>query len=442
MNYTETMIKNIDYLLNIEKLNIPIYQRPYEWSRENILELLSDINTAIEKQKQFGNDFRYRIGTIILHKNQENNDYKLDIVDGQQRIISLLLLKKYLDKDFKCNLLEIKFNNKITISNISQNYKYIEDYFAFRQDLKQSFINAFTNLLEVVIIKLCNDSKNNSSENNVSEEAFQLFDSQNSKGKDLEALDLLKAYHLRKMDNENGKRKKNIIKAWNKNKSGKEDKVEELFNIYLFPIYNWSRRIKIKNENFTKDDIDIYKGIDIDSNYSYAKRAKKADGCFQITESFISGDSFFEMVNYYINLLNEIKEKLNGQKYSYITDILNKYGDTYQLKYVKDLFYCAILFYYDRFNNLNEEVVRKLFVWSFMLRTDLKFVQKNSINKYAIGEYCWNHTNQIPIFEKIKYARTEEEIANIEIKTENQNKNTDNNKKWEKLHNDLKKLIK
>ena len=431
MSHNETMIKNIDYLLNIEKLNIPIYQRPYEWSRGNILELLSDINTAIEKQKQFGKDFRYRIGTIILHKNQEDNDYKLDIVDGQQRIISLLLLKKYLDKNFKCNLLETKFNNKITISNIAQNYKYIEDYFAFRQDLKQNFINAFTNLLEVVIIKVGDVS-----------EAFQLFDSQNSKGKDLEALDLLKAYHLRKMDNKNEKTKKNIIKAWNMNKNGKEDKIEELFNMYLFPIYNWSRRIKIKNENFTKDDIDIYKGIDIDSNYSYAKRAKKVYGCFQITESFISGKSFFEMVNYYINLLNEIKEKLNGQKYSYITNILNEYGDTYQLKYVKELFYCAILFYYDRFNNLNEEVVRKLFVWSFMLRTDLKFVQKNSINKYAIGEYCWNHTNQIPIFEKIKYARTEEEIANIEIRTENLNRNNDNNQKWKKLNNDLKKLIK
>ena len=432
MSYNETMIKNIDYLLNIEKLNIPIYQRPYEWSRNNILELLSDINTAIEKQKKFGNNFRYRIGTIILHNNKKNNGYTLDIVDGQQRIISLILIKKYLDKDFKCNLLETKFNNKITISKISQNYKYIEDYFAFRQDLKQSFINAFTNLLEVVIIKVGNIS-----------EAFQLFDSQNSKGEDLEALDLLKAYHLRKMDNEKESTKKNMIKKlWNKNKNEKEDKIEELFNIYLFPIYNWSRRIKIKNENFTKDDIDIYKGIDIDSTYSYAKRAKKVDGCFQITESFISGKSFFEMVNYYINLLNEIKEKLNGQEYSYITDILSQYGDTYQLKYVKDLFYCAILFYYDRFNNLNEEVVRKLFVWSFMLRTDLKFVQKNSINKYVIGEYCWNHTNQIPIFEKIKYARTEEEIANIEIKTENQNRNNDNNQKWKKLNNDLKKLIK
>ena len=249
------------------------------------------------------------------------------------------------------------------------------------------------------------------------------------------------------MDNEDEKPKKEMIELWNKNKNGKEDKIEELFNIYLFPIYNWlypnySRLKEKKNNDFTKDDIDIYKGIDIDSTYSYAKKAKKVMECFQITDSFISGKSFFEMVNYYINLLDEIKEKLNGQKYFYITDILNEYGDTYQLKYVKDLFYCAILFYYDRFNNLNEEVVRKLFVWSFMLRADLKFVQKDSINKYAIGEYSWNHTNQIPIFEKIKYARTEEEIANIEIKTENPNKNIDNNQKWEKLHNDLKKLIK
>ena len=434
MSYSETMIKNIDYLLNIEKLNIPIYQRPYEWSRNNILELLSDINTAIEKQKQFGNNFRYRIGTIILHKNQENNDYTLDIVDGQQRIISLMLIKKYLDKNFKCNLLETKFNNKITISNISQNYKYIEDYFAFRKDLKQSFINTFTNLLEVVIIKVGDIS-----------EAFQLFDSQNSKGKDLEPLDLLKAYHLRKMDNEDEETKKEMIELWNKNKNEKEDKIEELFNIYLFPIYNWlypnySRLKEKKNNDFTKDDIDIYKGIDIDSTYSYAKKTKKVGECFQITDSFISGKPFFEMVNYYINLLDEIKEKLNGQKYSYITDILTEYGDA--LKYVKDLFYCAILFYYDRFNNLNEEVVRKLFVWSFMLRADLKFVQKDSINKYAIGEYSWNYTNKTPIFERIKYARTEEEIANIEIKTENPNKNIDNNQKWEKLHKDLKKLIK
>lgn len=43
-----------------------------KWSKKNILELLSDINDAIEKQKQYGSNFRYRIGTIILHENYEN----------------------------------------------------------------------------------------------------------------------------------------------------------------------------------------------------------------------------------------------------------------------------------------------------------------------------------------------------------------------------------
>lgn len=417
----EIMIKSINDLLSMEKLNIPIYQRPYDWSKKNILELLSDINDAIEKQKQYGSNFRYRIGTIILHENYENKEYKLDIVDGQQRIISLLLLNKYLDKNFESDLLKTEFNNKITIYNISENYKYIEEYFIFRENLKQNFIKAFTNLLEVVVIKVEDIS-----------EAFQLFDSQNSKGKSLEPLDLLKAYHLREMKDETEITKKVIINKW----ESKAQAIKDLFNIYLFPIYNWSRGKKSKK--FTKDDIFVYKGINKDSNYSYAKRAKKAGECFQITESFTSGKSFFEMIYYYIYLIDEIKVKLN-ENYSYITNILNEYKNIYAIKYVKDLFLCAILFYYDRFNNLNEDVVRKLFVWSLMLRIDLEVVQYDSINKYAIGEYSWKYSNQIPIFEKIKYARTDDEIANIEVKVFHKN-----NQKlgiWQKLYDDLKKII-
>ena len=88
---------------------------------------------------------------------------------------------------------------------------------------------------------------------------------------------------------------------------------------------------------------------------------------------------------------------------------------------------------------INEDVVRKLFVWSLMLRIDLEVVQYDSINKYAIGEYSWKYSNQIPIFEKIKYARTDDEIANIEVKVFHKN-----NQKlgiWQKLYDDLKKII-
>ena len=45
-------------------------------------------------------------------------------------------------------------------------------------------------------------------------EAFQFFDSQNSRGKELAPHDLLKAYHLREMGREDERTKIEVIKQW------------------------------------------------------------------------------------------------------------------------------------------------------------------------------------------------------------------------------------
>ena len=70
-------------------LLIPDYQRPYKWSVSSIDTMLWDINDAIQQRLIFS-DYKYRIGTIILHK----SDQKLNVVDGQQRLISLTLISK------------------------------------------------------------------------------------------------------------------------------------------------------------------------------------------------------------------------------------------------------------------------------------------------------------------------------------------------------------
>ncbi|MDY6106298.1 MAG: DUF262 domain-containing protein, partial [Candidatus Limisoma sp.] len=56
---------------------IPPYQRPYKWTAKNVNQLVSDI-IAFREGKQ------YRLGTLVLHNNE--------IVDGQQRIITLAIL--------------------------------------------------------------------------------------------------------------------------------------------------------------------------------------------------------------------------------------------------------------------------------------------------------------------------------------------------------------
>ena len=88
-------IRSVEELLGWE-LRIPPYQRPYKWTKKNITDLLLDIETSIREAKKY-EDFKYRVGTVILHANTEERKLMYDIVDGQQRILSFLLLSLYLE---------------------------------------------------------------------------------------------------------------------------------------------------------------------------------------------------------------------------------------------------------------------------------------------------------------------------------------------------------
>lgn len=231
------------------------------------------------------------------------------MVDGQQRIISLTLLKHCIEPDYTCSILEKDFTNKTTQLNIHRNYNFIREWFSLKSnDIKNDFIHAIDEILEVVVI--CVDKVS---------EAFQLFDSQNTRGKALDPHDLLKAYHLREMK----KYPYEMEHAVTKWEAKDTKQIRELFDLYLFPIWNWSRGIKSKS--FTANEIDTYKGIAETSMYTYARRASKAMPYFQITEPFIAGNDFFEMVDHYLNLLQDIKTEMeNNKSFSLINNVLKQ----------------------------------------------------------------------------------------------------------------------
>lgn len=64
---------------------IPPYQRPYSWKRENVQQLLEDIWEAYEAK-----DKEYFIGSLITIEKEKNQRY--DVVDGQQRLTTLNLI--------------------------------------------------------------------------------------------------------------------------------------------------------------------------------------------------------------------------------------------------------------------------------------------------------------------------------------------------------------
>lgn len=414
-------IMSINELLNMN-LDIPDYQRPYKWTIQNITDLLGDITNSISDAERYRNGFKYRIGTIIIHNNENG---VADVVDGQQRIISLTLLKQCLEPGFQSSILKKDFTNKVSQTNIHNNYNFIREWFSLKnEETRDGFIKAFEDILEVVVISV-----------DKVEEAFQLFDSQNTRGKELDPHDLLKAYHLREMKKYPYEMEHAVTKWEAKDTS----QIRELFDLYLFPVWNWSRGIK--SRPFTAKEIDTYKGVGEGSTYSYARRASKAMPYFQITEPFIAGNDFFEMVEHYMYLLRDVRAEIdNNKSFATIKDVLEFKTGSAGFGYTKNLFYCALLCYYDKFHNFDEMAVKKLFSWAFMIRVDMENLGFDSINKYAIGdESNQRYSNTIPMFAKISFARLHTEISGLQIKIKRDNDAPASNK-WMPLYTKLKEM--
>ncbi|GAA8466185.1 DUF262 domain-containing protein [Helicobacter pylori] len=73
---------------------IPIYQRPYQWGKEQCEELLNDLFENYEDDRESD----YFCGSLVLIEIREDSKAKIyDIVDGQQRLSTFILLAKVLD---------------------------------------------------------------------------------------------------------------------------------------------------------------------------------------------------------------------------------------------------------------------------------------------------------------------------------------------------------
>ncbi|WP_217613274.1 DUF262 domain-containing protein [Helicobacter pylori] len=86
-SYLEDILKDKLYY------QIPIYQRPYQWTEENCEKLLDDLFFNYEDDRE--ND--YFCGSLVLIAISEDSKVKTyDVVDGQQRLSTFILLAKVL----------------------------------------------------------------------------------------------------------------------------------------------------------------------------------------------------------------------------------------------------------------------------------------------------------------------------------------------------------
>ena len=89
--FTPSSFDDNNEICNIH-FQIPLYQRPYAWSKTEIEQLLNDLWQAYDKfmKKQKCNN-HYYIGILSIASTDNDNNL-FDLIDGQQRITTILLL--------------------------------------------------------------------------------------------------------------------------------------------------------------------------------------------------------------------------------------------------------------------------------------------------------------------------------------------------------------
>ena len=384
--------KKVGELLKKGNLRIPSYQRPYKWNRKHIRNLFYDLRDAMGKKE-------YQIGSVILHENKHENEGHLDIVDGQQRLISISLFLHLLDdlENYKGanQLLSAEFG-ELSCYHASENYNEWKNLTQLVGENEAKDICNF--LLENCAVSVITMPQERLSE------AFQLFDSQNNRGKSLEPHDLLKAYHLRKEDSEDEK----IVEKWEQFVEDKELSLKELFDKHLFRMRRWSRgETGLTNKRygsylrFTEDFIDDFKGVDLNQNFPYLELYRHIENLpMSITMPIIDGSKFFEYIESAHGTIKEHKDFLNErlgisneleeeeQNLAYPEGMLNIYNSS-KGRYLKchNLFLNICSLFADRFGKeeLSKEIVETLFIWSYYPRVKSKAIYDATVGNYAAG---------------------------------------------------------
>ncbi|MCQ2714974.1 DUF262 domain-containing protein [Helicobacter pylori] len=244
---------------------IPIYQRPYQWTKENCEKLLDDLFEDYEKDRESD----YFCGSLVLVKSDPNSKTETyDIVDGQQRLSTFILLAKVLADLYNDCLLDPKHLERLqegwkdrhterkrlsfnTIgSNAEDDFAYALEHFNDSQASKNKIIEN-NYLKNAICLKNYLEKKEIKNINNFidwlycnvvfvtitcpdADKALRIFNVLNARGLPLNATDIFKGELLKELAKEEDQKK--LVSRWNalnQKCSDNDLTIETLFSWYL-----------------------------------------------------------------------------------------------------------------------------------------------------------------------------------------------------------------
>jgi hypothetical protein len=376
-----------------DDLRIPHYQRPYVWTSALALRLVLDIRDAQQAAiaSEHTQTSPYVLGAVILHENGTH----FDVVDGQQRLLTLRMLLRILKGEQSPS-----FKPMDGSSPVAEVWRMLQDTVRPLQLAERQALASFIRD-KCQVVRVATDDV---------DEAFRVFDSQNYRGKPLAPHDLLKAHHLREMRRESDALKAATVEEW---ESAGDNTLDELFSLYLYRVVKWSKGETAPG--FTIHDIHMFKGISPTRRLSPSSRYHAAAQSmiplmnqwhnsintedeidalrsrFQIDAPLLAGRPFFEMVTFMLREVRALKERTFPiENISEDNAEVETFGDKLtQSRYrkVTELYLAAMLYYTNKFSDEDIDLASShLFAWSFDLRLRYLRVVQASVNNAGYGK--------------------------------------------------------
>lgn len=278
------------------KFLIPDYQRPYAWTEEQCQTLWDDIfSFAIpgDNAKAFDDDEEYFLGSIVTFKNGRG---ELEVIDGQQRLTTLLLiLRAFYDKFEnmkdaesertramieKCiwatdafeipNKEVLKINSEVATDNDKEEFlellktgtitestssQYVENYQFFQRKIAE-FLDTFPSYFAYLPARILGNCILLPIEAESQDTALRIFSTLNDRGLPLSDADIFKAQLYKYYGDKN--EKDGFIEKWKylEEVSGRVFKhsqgpaMDELFTRYMHYL-----RAKSRNRNTTVEAV-------------------------------------------------------------------------------------------------------------------------------------------------------------------------------------------
>lgn len=416
------------------KLSLPEYQRAYEWKKEHVIALLDDTYEAFVSKKA------YILGTIILHQTEDEENKKLlyDIVDGQQRLVTLSILFKDKLKENEDSLLYSVFGNLKSQYYIQNTNKIIDDYLKNKdRDNYLDYLQSDKVRLTVLYIPI-----------NQLSLAFTFFDSLNSKGMQLSDYDLLKAHHLMFIP----ENQENLARKHNDEWQSKDGEHNELFEKILRQIRVWSRghgeegggeRLAYNEFVSAIDEKDLDKDEHILNRYMqpnvfrswnrendqivlnmrYPSQNVEDLIPMEIPQTIEGGDAFFLYAKRYHKMYELLFGEQTGEKKSSAIHYADELSKAIRNDYLRNAYKAIILLYFDKFG---DQKLIELATCVELLLSTLRFPKAGGhtfIRQSRVKQYV-NEQKIIPVILNSSYhshtlSQLKNKIVNTPLEADN-----------------------